>query len=188
MSRCSTSFAWGRGPTALGYSLSWLCFVVFAPVAGWLYDRWGARTVVPMGGLVLGVALALTGQAMSLTQYYLYFGVLSAAGIACIVIPSTAIVPRWFVRSRGTAMGVLSTGTPASAAAFYPVNAWLLVTLGWRTALMAFGSIVAAATVSLALLYRDPPTDEERSRETGAAETEALWVRRVVKHADRPRR
>jgi len=49
-------FAWGRGPTALGYSLSWLCFVVFAPVAGWLYDRWGARTVVPMGGLVLSVA------------------------------------------------------------------------------------------------------------------------------------
>jgi hypothetical protein len=26
-------FAWGRGPTALGYSLSWLGFVVFAPVA-----------------------------------------------------------------------------------------------------------------------------------------------------------
>jgi len=33
-------FAWGRGPTALGYSLSWLGFVVFAPVAGWLSDRW----------------------------------------------------------------------------------------------------------------------------------------------------
>jgi len=108
--------AWGRGPTALGYSLSWLCFVVFAPVAGWLYDRRGARAVVPMGGLVLGVALALTGQVMSLTQYYLCFGVLSAAGIACIVIPSTAIVTRWFVRSRGTAMGVPSAGTPASRA------------------------------------------------------------------------
>jgi len=54
-------FAWGRGPTALGYSLSWLCFVVFAPVAGWLYDRRGVRTVVTIGGLVLGVALGLTG-------------------------------------------------------------------------------------------------------------------------------
>ena len=68
-----------------------------------------------MGGQVLGVVLALTGQVMSLTQYYLCSGVLSAAGIACIGIPSTAIVTRWFVRSRGTAIGVLSTGTPASA-------------------------------------------------------------------------
>jgi MFS family permease len=162
-------FAWGRGPTALGYSLSWLCFVVFAPVAGWLYDRWGARMVVTIGGLVLGLALALTGQVTSLTQYYLCFGILSAAGIACIIIPSTTIVTRWFVRSRGTAMGVLSAGNPGGAVAFYPVNAWLIVALGWRTALVAFGCLVAAATVSLALLYRDPPTDEDRP--TGSAET-----------------
>src|SRR5882672_10841939 len=51
----------------------------------------------------------------------------------------------------------------------YPVNAWLIVTLGWQTALMAFGSIVAASSVSLALLYRDPPIDEERSCETGVS-------------------
>ena len=55
-------FAWGRGPTALGYSLSWLGFVVFAPVAGWLSDCWGTRTVVTGGGVILGVALALTGR------------------------------------------------------------------------------------------------------------------------------
>ncbi len=155
-------FAWGRGATALGYSLSWLCFVVFAPAAGWLSDRWGARTVVTLGGVVLGVSLALTGQARSLAQYYLCFGVLSAAGIAGIVIPATTIVTRWFVRARGTAMGVLSAGTAGSAVAFYPVNAWLIVALGWRTAFVVFGCIVAAVTVALALLYRDPPTAEEQ--------------------------
>ena len=155
-------FAWGRGPTALGYSLSWLGFVVFAPVAGWLSDRWGTRTVVTGGGVILGVALALTGQVTSLAQYYLYFGALGAAGIAGMLIPSTTIVTRWFVRSRGTAMGVLSIG-PASAVAFYPLNAWLITTLGWRTALVAFGCIVGAATVSLTLFYREPPADEDRS-------------------------
>ncbi len=82
-------FAWGRGPTALGYSLSWLGFVVWAPVAGWLYDRWGARTAVTIGGLVLGLALAGTGQVTSLPQYYLCFGLLGAAGIAGIIIPAT---------------------------------------------------------------------------------------------------
>jgi MFS family permease len=162
-------FAWGRGPTALGYSLSWLGFVVFAPVAGWLSDRWGTRTVVTGGGVILGVALALTGQATSLAQFYLCFGALGAAGIAGMLIPSTTIVTRWFVRSRGTAMGVLSAGGPGSAVAFYPLNAWLIATLGWRMALVAFGCIVAAATVSLTLLYREPPADEDRR--AGGADT-----------------
>ena len=161
-------FAWGRGPTALGYSLSWLGFVVFAPVAGWLSDRWGTRTVVTGGGLILGSALALTGQATSLAQYYLCFGVLGAAGIAGMLIPSTTIVTRWFVRSRGTAMGILSTG-PASALAFYPLNAWLIATLGWRMALVAFGGIVAVATVSLTLLYREPPAEVDRGVGAAAA-------------------
>jgi len=156
-------FAWGRGPTALGYSLSWLGFVFFAPIAGWLSDRWGTRTVVAGGGVILGVALALTGQVTSLTQYYLCFGILGAAGIAGMLIPSTTIVTRWFVRSRGTAMGVLSAGGPGSAVAFYPLNAALIAMLGWRTALVVFGCIIAAATVSLVLLYREPPATVDRA-------------------------
>jgi len=154
-------FAWGRGPTALGYSLSWLGFVFFAPVAGWLSDRWGTRTVVAGGGVILGAALALTGQVTSLPQYYLCFGLLGAAGIAGMLIPSTTIVTRWFVRSRGTAMGVLSIG-PGSAVVFYPLNAWLIASLGWRVALVVFGCLVAAVTVSLTLLYREPPAAANR--------------------------
>jgi MFS family permease len=154
--------AWGRGPTALGYSLSWLGFVVWAPVAGWLSDRWGTRTVVTGGGVILGLALALTGQVTSLAQYYLCFGVLGAAGIAGMLIPSTTIVTRWFVQSRGTAMGVLSTGGPGSGVVFYPLNAWLITLLGWRHALVVFGGLVAAATVALTFLYREPPADEDR--------------------------
>jgi MFS family permease len=174
-------FAWGRGPTALGYSLSWLCFVLFAPIAGWLSDRWGTRTVVTGGGVILGAALALTGRVTSLPQYYLCFGVLGAAGMAGMLIPSTTIVTRWFVRSRGTAMGVLSTGGPGSAVAFYPLNAWLIASLGWRTALVAFGSIVAAGTVSLALLYREPPAEEDLA--AGGADTKPFRGTRVTGEA-----
>src|SRR5260370_21578338 len=174
-------FAWGRGPTALGYSLSWLGFVVFAPIAGWLSDGWGTRTVVAGGGVILGVALVLTGQVTSLTQYYLCFGILGAAGIAGMLIPSTTIVTRWFVRSRGTAMGVLSAGGPGSAVAFYPLNAWLIAALGWRMALVAFGCIVAAATVSLTLLYREPPAKDKLP--TGGAYFRALRDTRIAGEA-----
>jgi len=183
-------FAWGRGPTALGYSLSWLGFVAFAPLAGWLSDRWDTRTVVMGGGVILGLALALTGHVSSLAQYYLCFGMLGAAGIAAMLIPSTTIVTRWFVRSRGTAMGVLSAGGPGSAVVFYPLVAWLIARLGWRMAMVAFGGIVAAATVSLAFLYREPPagghgeapraaTDKVDARPAGATRTPSeAWTLR----------
>jgi len=62
------------------------------------------------------------------------------------------------VQGRGTAMGILSAGGPGSAVAFYPLNAWLIAALGWRRALVVFGCLVAAATVSLALLYREAPS------------------------------
>jgi MFS family permease len=179
-------FAWGRGPTALGYSLSWLGFVLFGPVAGWLSDRWGARTVVTLGGLLFGLALALTGQATSLGQYYLCFGILGAAGMAAMLIPSTTIVTRWFVRSRGTAMGILSTGNAVSAIVFYPLNAWLIAALGWRGAFVAFGALVAAATMALALLYRDPPdAGPRRAEHAPALAADGAWTLRRALRSSR---
>src|SRR5574338_1510681 len=161
-------FAWRRGEAALGYSLSWLLLLVFSPLAGWLYDRWGARVLVPAGGLLLGVALVLTGRVTTLWQYYLAFGVLGAAGIACIQVPAAVIVSRWFVHSRGAAMGMISAGASASAIVFYPVNTYLIVVFGWRTALAIFGLLVAVVAIPLAaFLYRDPPQNiDGRPRET----------------------
>jgi MFS family permease len=151
-------FAWRRGEAAIGYSLSWLLLILFSPLAGWPYDRWGARFLVPVGGMLLGTGLVLTGQVTTLWQYYVAFGVLGGAGIATIQLPAAAVVSRWFVRSRGAAMGVISAGASASAILFYPLNTWLIVGWGWRAAFAIFGLLVTAVTVPLAaVLYRDAP-------------------------------
>jgi MFS family permease len=153
-------FGWRRGEAALGYSLSWLLLLVFGPLAGRLTDRWGPRVVVPMGGLLLGAALALTGQVQTLWQYYLSFGVLGAAGMACIMMPAAAVVSRWFTQSRGTAMGIVSAGASSSAVLFYPLTVWLITALGWRNALAVYGCVVAVGIGPLAAcLYRRQPTE-----------------------------
>jgi predicted MFS family arabinose efflux permease len=60
-------------------------------------------------------------------------------------------------------MGLIAAGSSASAVIFYPVNTWLIVTLGWRVALLVFGLVVVLVTVPLAaLLYRDPPAVDGR--------------------------
>lgn len=168
-------FAWSRGQAALGFSLSWLLMVVFSPLAGWLHDRWGARVVVPIGALMLGLALILMGQIGlmgkigALWEYYLIFGVLVAAGISFMAVPAAAIISLWFVRSRGTALGLLSAGASISAVVFYPVNAWTIATFGWRSAFMLFGLLVALIAVPLAaLLYRNPSKDDHAARAPNA--------------------
>src|SRR4026209_2737140 len=100
-------FGWRRGEAALGYPLGGWLLLLFSPLGASLYDRWCARLLVPLGGLLLGAALALTGLVTTLWQYYLAFGVLAGAGSACIQGPAAAIVGRWFVRSRGAAMGII---------------------------------------------------------------------------------
>ena len=170
-------FGWERGEAALGYSLSWLLLLVFSPLAGFLYDRWGARRVVAAGGVILGAALALTGQAASLWTYYLAFGVLGAAGIACIMMPAAAIVTRWFTRSRGAALGLISAGSSASAIVFYPLNTWLIQAFGWRTAIVVYGLIVATLTAPLALLlYRERPDDEPRAADVEPVAPADAWT------------
>jgi MFS family permease len=167
-------FGWRRGDAALGYSLSWLLLLLFSPLFGRLSDRWGARVVVPFGGLLLASALVLTGQANALWQYYVTFGVLGAAGIAALQTPATALVNRWFVQSRGAAMGIVSAGASASAIIFYPLNAWLIVAFGWRTAFAVFGVVLALVTVPLsALLYREPPDRVNDQRGAGLVPAES---------------
>ena len=100
-------FAWPRGLAALGYSLSWLLVLAFGPLAGRLHDRLGAHVVMPVGGIVLGVALALTGRVETLVGYYVAFGVLGAAGIAGVMMPAAAVVSTRVPGARGAALVVV---------------------------------------------------------------------------------
>src|SRR5258705_13266883 len=88
-------FAWGRGPTALGYSLSWLGFVFFAPIAGWLSDRWGTRMVVAGGGGVPGAGLAPSGQVAPPPDGPPCLRFLGAAGRPGRGLPPARNVWRW---------------------------------------------------------------------------------------------
>jgi MFS family permease len=153
-------FGWGRAETALGYSLSWLLLLIFSPLAGRLNDRFGPQVLVPVGGLLLAAGLAVTGRTQALWHYYLAFGVLVAAGIACIMMPAAAVISQWFIRSRGAAMGIISAGSSLSAFVFYPLNAWLIASFGWRHALDVYALIILVGVGPLsALLYRRHPAD-----------------------------
>ncbi len=149
---------WSRTQAVLGYALSWLALVPCSPLAGWLYDRLGPRVVVPLGGLALALGVAITGRAATPLQYYLSYGGLVGFGIAATLGPSSALLSRWFVRRRGTALGLYAAGSSAGTLLSLPLVAWLVAAYGWRATLAGYGAVlVLVLTLPPALMYRASP-------------------------------
>jgi len=132
---------------------------ILGPVAGYLTDRLGPRTMLAMGGLLSGLGFIL----LSLTHSYLYFmlifiGFLSLGFRSGYNNASIAALNNWFRRKRSLAMSIASIGNGLGGA-LAPLVGLLVFTLGWRTAALISGIGILAVVVPLSLLVRRSPED-----------------------------
>src|SRR3989337_2339546 len=86
-----------RASFSLVISLSLFLYAAFPPFVGRLIDRFGSRSILGVGTLVLGLSLAGTGLVTNLWQLYLVYGVLAAAGPAATGHAVGAALMSWRV-------------------------------------------------------------------------------------------
>ena len=154
------AFQWSRATTATIASVNGIAYSASSPLVGWAYDRLGPRILMPLGGLLIGVGLALAGGSTTLWQFYLYYGLLVGLGIGCIgFVSNTALLSHWFRRRRGTALGFATMGL-GFGILIVPVAQVLITRYGWRAALVLLGATVLVSLVPLnAVLQRRRPED-----------------------------
>lgn len=171
-------FQWSHTSISGVFGLHQFLNGAISPVIGWLLDRFGSRRIMPVGALILGSGLILTSQIERLWQLYITFGVVAAVGVAMIQsIPNTVVVTNWFVRRRGTAIGIVLAGTGVGQLWLTPVTQWLILTTGWRTTYIVLAPIIALIPTVLILLfqYHKPldvgllPYGQESSQQQSAA-------------------
>jgi MFS family permease len=81
-----------------------------------------------------------------------------AFGISATQSPSNALMSRWFVRRRGTALGILAAGSSAGTILSLPLVAAAVALLGWRSTLLWYALVLLLVLVPLpALVYRRDP-------------------------------
>jgi len=151
-------FGWGRGNTALMFSIAILVYGLVAPVAGGLVDRFKPRLVLPVGAGIMGGGIILCSLATSQWQFYLLYGVVAAIGFSLVGwTPVTAIISNWFVKKRGLVFGILGAGFGGSLVAA-SIAQFLISSFGWQTAYVIIGVLPIAVIVPLCsfLIYRSP--------------------------------
>src|ERR1041385_9213761 len=129
-------FGWTRAQVTSGNAFSKLVIgPVFGFLAGWLVDRFGPRSLLIAGTLMAGLAVFGLGTISTLPWFY-FFYLLNALGYVCGgPLPCQVLVSRWFVKSRGKAMGFAYLGIGVGGASVPWVSRFLLERVGWHMAL-----------------------------------------------------
>ncbi|MCX7863506.1 MAG: MFS transporter, partial [Novosphingobium sp.] len=149
---------------------------VLAPPLGFLFDRFSVRVLMLTGAIMLGVGYAAISLVTSFGQVLLIYGLLIApANVMMGPTAVTVLLSRWFVRRRGTALGIAIAGISMGGVIFPPFIQWLLDSFHWRDALRLFAIILSTVLLSAALLVVNAPSD--RGLHADGAREESEFVR-----------
>ncbi|SDZ38056.1 Nitrate/nitrite transporter NarK [Variovorax sp. YR266] len=181
-------FGASRGSVSLVFSLAGFLYFGLGVLSGPLADRWGSRRLAVAGMVLVGLGLALAGQARSLTQIYLAYGLGVGLGVGASYVPVLGAVQRWFVRRRGFASGLAVSGIGVGTLVMPPLASFFIETLGWRNAYLALGALAVVVGVGMALLIENDPRDrglgpdgDPPQPKAASAQAEGFTVRNAVR-------
>ena len=122
------------------YSLAYLVGTILAgcllPISGSLVDRFGARVMMPVAGVLLGLACTWMSQLESLASLYLGFLMLRCFGQGMLPLFSNWLIGEWFQKRRGLAIGLIGIGGALSTMTVPVLVNQAIEEFDWRHAWM----------------------------------------------------
>ena len=164
---------------------------LLAPLLGTLMDRVPLQRLMLLGTALLGAGYAALSFTTSFTQVLVIFGVLIApANVLLGPVATTVLLSRWFVKRRGTAIGIAVAGISMGSVVYPPLVQWLLDNHAWRDAFRMIALILVVINLPAALLVVNRPSDkglhpdgadaDQQAAQTGAAAAAPISARTIL--------
>ena len=124
------------------------------PVGRWI-DRHGGRGLMTLGSCLATVLTFAWARVESLPALYAVWFLMGLAMATTLYEPAFAVVVGWFARGRDRALLTVTLVAGFASTIFMPIEAWLLVRVGWRSALTILAVVLAVVTIPIhALVLR----------------------------------
>lgn len=146
------TFGWSRAAISFAMSIYLMLHGVCAPLVGYLTEKYGPKRVMAGFAVVTGAAFILVSFTNSLLYFYLSYALLSIGTVGIGWIPISSILARWFIRRRGTAIGVTMVGISAGGFFISPLVGALNTAFSWRVSYLVMGLMVWLIAVPVTLL------------------------------------
>ena len=147
---------WSTAAIALAFSLRSEVRSLGSPIAGILVDRFGARAMMAVGVLVMGIGCLVLSNVNTLLGFYLASLIISPGHSLANPTIAAVMVAKWFVRWRSRALTLLMLGTGLGGLNA-PTMGLLIVRFGWRGALRVLAVLMWVVGLPLAATLKDDP-------------------------------
>ncbi len=132
-----------------------------SPLLGRALDRVSIRHLICVGALTTAAGMALMSVSTAFWQILVICACLLSVGIVLTgPLAAQTLVAKWFDGRRGTAMGIVTTGTSIGGFVVPVIISYLFAQTGWRTALLIIAAAMVLLIVPPVLLFiRNSPRD-----------------------------
>jgi len=159
MEPLSEAYGWSRTALNMALVLGMLAGFVGQFVAGTVVMRTGPRILMLIAPILSGGACILLGRTHVLWQFYALYVLLYLGSMAYGGVVANTAVNNWFVRKKGTALGVASAGISFSGAVLPLIAMVLLLNSTISNAFLWIGFCTMAVGPLSWLVVRDWPED-----------------------------
>lgn len=149
-------FGWSYTQISFAMSLRGLEMSIFAPLLGFLVDRFGSRKLTFCGTITVGFGLILLSITQSLAMFYGSFLLICFGVGGCASIVSMSTAANWFSKNVGKAMAIITCGFGAGGL-IVPLVVRLIDIYHWRTTLIILGLGMWTLGIPLSFVIRDKP-------------------------------
>jgi MFS family permease len=160
MGPMEAELGWTRAQLAFGFTVGSLAGSLASVFVGRLVDIYGARLVVAIAGVLIGLALLGIAFVNEPWQFWALFGLGRGSAVAGIEMGTSVAVAKWFYRKRARTLALKGMGQ-RSGQALMPVLIFsIMAASDWRAAFVALsGLTVVLIVLPAALFLRRQPED-----------------------------
>ncbi|MER2539035.1 MAG: MFS transporter [Azonexus sp.] len=164
-----TSTGLGIATISLALAIGQFTWGAIQPVAGAVADRYGPRTVLIGGLVILALGCAITPFMGTGFGLIVSLGLLSAmgSGAGSFSVLIGAAAQRLPIEARGSASGVINAGGSFGQFVFAPILQKLIQSIGWMGAMWAMALMTLAALPLVGKLTRPVEGEVKHTHEEG---------------------
>ncbi|XP_067933130.1 monocarboxylate transporter 12-like [Watersipora subatra] len=154
------------------------CYMLSAPIAGALINKFGCRPVGIAGSILAATSFFVCTFVSSIDAMLFLFGICGGIGFGFMYMPTIISVSMYFEKKRPLALGIAMCGTGVGTFAFAPISKLLLKHYDWKGAHYILAGVIMNGVLFSALM-RPVLTKHDRKLRTDKQKRQIVPVKKM---------